>query len=99
MRSAPLLLPCLVLTLFLVVPASGQPAQLKGVVTDPDQGLIAGAQVSLVNHETHASATRTTDAQGAYVFESVEPGVYDIEVQAMGFQPASSTGVEIAAGA
>ncbi|MBV9507705.1 MAG: TonB-dependent receptor [Acidobacteriia bacterium] len=99
MRSAPLLLPSLVLTLSVALPAFGQPGQLRGSVTDPNQGVIAGAQVSLSNRQTRVSATRTTDAQGAYLFAPVEPGIYDIEVKATGFQPASSTAVEIAAGA
>jgi iron complex outermembrane recepter protein len=99
MRPAPLLLPCLVLALSAAVPALGQSAQLKGVVTDPGEGSIEGAEVFLLNRQTQASATTTTDKQGAFIFEPVAPGVYDVEVRAKGFQPVSSTGVEIAAGA
>jgi iron complex outermembrane recepter protein len=86
------------LWLVMMLPARSQSAQITGVVTDPNNAMVPGAQVSLTNTETNTKSTNQTNAEGAYAFTSVQPGVYDLEVRANGFQVASRKGIRISGG-
>ena len=70
-----------------------RPARISGVVRDPQQAVIPGAQVSLTNTRTAVKATTTADAQGRYRFTSVAPDTYVVEVQARGFQLTTSPAI------
>lgn len=59
---------------------------IRGTVTDPQGGAIAGASVSLVNG-TGNDAKRTTGPDGAYAFDAIAPGTYQVVVTADGFAP------------
>lgn len=61
-------------------------ARVQGVVTDPSQASVAGASVTLKNVNTGVETSRQTEANGAYLFDFVQPGTYSITVQAAGFQ-------------
>src|SRR5947207_15430985 len=61
-------------------------AKVQGIVTDPSQGAVADARVSLRNVNTNIEATKVTDSTGHYLFDFVQPGTYAITVQATGFQ-------------
>ncbi len=70
---------------------SGAPAPpplggIRGTVTDNTGAVIAGATVTLINLTTGTTVTSQTDAQGAYVFPTVAPGKYQVDVAAQGFQ-------------
>src|ERR1700721_2004395 len=62
------------------------PGQIKAVVKDRDQSVVAHATLTLTNLETGAIATTSSDATGAYVFPAVQPGSYKLEVAAPGFK-------------
>jgi hypothetical protein len=57
-----------------------------GVVTDPTGAVAPKAEVKLVNLETNATSTQTTNNAGEYVFPSVTPGSYKITVTLAGFR-------------
>ncbi len=83
---------CLIATFLLtlpVLPQTSETGKITGSVTDPDRALVAGAQLMLTNQQTKANAKVTTDAQGAYSFSAIQPGVYVVEVSAAGFQTTS----------
>ena len=62
---------------------SGPPSKLKGVVTDAATSLpIVGATVELTN----LGISALSDSLGRYLFNSVPNGVYNVLVQASGFQ-------------
>lgn len=63
-------------------------SRVTGIVTDPSGAAVARASVKLVNKETRAERTITTNDEGRYVFPSLEPGDYEITVQAQGFRRA-----------
>lgn len=50
-------------------------------VYDPDEVLVAGASVFLVNSDGVRIATTTTNAQGEYTFELLPPGEYSVEIE------------------
>jgi hypothetical protein len=59
---------------------------MTGVVLDPSGAAISGARVSLINAGNVTVQTTTTDNQGAFHFEKLEPGIYNVTVQVTGFQ-------------
>jgi iron complex outermembrane receptor protein len=67
--------------------------QINGVVKDPDQAAVAGAQVVLTN-----GATTTSDANGAYTFPALRPGDYTVRVNASGFQASTSPVLKVIPG-
>jgi iron complex outermembrane recepter protein len=87
MRSSVCMLVC---SLWMAVPVSAQTGTISGVVRDPQQAVIPGAQVSLINTRTALKATTTSDPQGRYSFASMAPDKYVVEVQARGFERMTS---------
>ena len=60
-------------------------ARLQGVVSDSSTAAVPGATVVLTNTKTGVAVTRTTDQNGKYFFDYVEPGEYSLSVEASGF--------------
>jgi iron complex outermembrane receptor protein len=75
-----------VLSLVMAAPVFAQTGGISGVVRDPQQAVIPGAQVSLTNTRTALKTTTISDSQGRYSFASVAPDAYVVQVQAKGFQ-------------
>jgi hypothetical protein len=97
-RALPLLL-CLALIVSLAPAASAQLASqtaLVGTVTDSGGGVLPGATVVAVNTGTKDTYETTTNAQGQYNIQFVQPGRYDLAISVAGFQTFRTTGVEIA---
>lgn len=59
---------------------------LRGTITDPSGGTVAGAQVVLTNNESKGERGATTGEQGEYQFLLLPPGSYALRVMATGFQ-------------
>ncbi len=57
-----------------------------GIVTDPSGAVVPKAQVQLLNANTNAVATQTTNSSGAFTFTNVTPGDYKITAAAAGFR-------------
>src|SRR5689334_6992482 len=70
---------------------------VTGTVTDPNGAVIAGAEVTLTSAATKLNRITTTNSEGLYRFEAVDPGTYSVKVTATGFGEAVSTGVEVRA--
>lgn len=70
---------------------------ITGVVRDPSGAPVAGATV-VANGPQGARAT-TTDANGSYLIEFLNPGSYDVTATAQGFQPVTQRAVSIRLGA
>ena len=60
---------------------------VQGTVQDTSKAVIAGATVTLVNVDTQATQTATTEPSGEYRFVSLPPGNYTAEVSKQGFRP------------
>ena len=70
--------------------AQFETASVLGYVRDSSGAVVPNATVSLVNQETHAQVTVTTDAQGAYQFTDVKIGSYQVTSQAAGFDTSAT---------
>jgi hypothetical protein len=57
-----------------------------GTVRDPSGGVVANAGVQIQNLGTSLVRTATTDQSGSYVVVNLEPGNYEIKIEAEGFQ-------------
>src|SRR3954447_1680636 len=80
----------LVTVLIVSAMAGVQAPTIAGVVRDPQQAVIAGAEVTLVNQRTGTADKTLTDSGGAYRFESPASGTYVVQVRAAGFREAAS---------
>ena len=75
--------------LFLLMSAAAygqESASLAGGVIDPDLAYLAGAKISLSDLSRGIKAGTVTSESGLYVFESMQPGVYLLEVEKEGFK-------------
>lgn len=73
--------------LFLCAPSRAQVSagSITGTITDPSGALVAGAQIIITNHNTGIQQTLTTTSTGLYNQPNLDPGNYDITVEAKGF--------------
>jgi len=70
---------------------------VEGLVQDATGAVIQNCDVNLLNAETGGkSATRTNEA-GVYVFSSVQPGLYSLQVSKPGFKSYSVTNFRVTA--
>jgi hypothetical protein len=81
----------LVAVMLFIIPAHRAVAQVeKGIITglveDESGSLIGKAQVSLLNTATGITIVTSTNGEGLYVSPPLEPGNYDVKVEASGFQ-------------
>ncbi len=68
-----------------------------GVVTDPSGGALAECIVTVTNRDTAAKRSILTSKDGSYVVVNVEPGMYEIAMEAPGFQKAVFTNLQVLA--
>src|SRR5438128_2052639 len=66
--------------------AQGETGSVTGVVTDPQGGTVAGADVTLTDVSTKSARTATTNDAGRYHFASVAAGNYDLTISKSGFK-------------
>ena len=60
-------------------------AKVQGLVTDSSDASVAGAKITLTNNGTGITAVRESGPNGAYLFDSVEPGTYTVSAEFQGF--------------
>jgi hypothetical protein len=70
-------------------------ARVQGSVTDESKGVMPGVSVSLINVATGVSANRITDDKGRYLFDFVDPGMYEITAELDGFKKAEQKNVRV----
>jgi VCBS repeat-containing protein len=79
---------CFVALLFGAGPAAAQAPAITGVVRDPQQAVVAGAEVVLIDARTGVKTTTLTDGLGRFSLAAA-PGDYTLEVHARGFEVAT----------
>ena len=66
---------------------------IVGTVMDSTNAVVAGATVTVTNHEIGLRRTARTDEAGRYNFPQLKPGMYSVRAEAQGFEPAQDDGV------
>src|SRR2546425_459801 len=72
--------------------------KIAGVVTDSSGAAIPNATVTVKSTALMAARTTNTGADGAYLFDLLPPGTYEVNVTFSGFKGFSETGVVLNAG-
>jgi hypothetical protein len=88
----------IVVSLFLIAViglAQVATSRLEGVAQDESGAVIPGAKVTAVNVKTQVRAETTTNAEGMFIFPSLQPGVYSVSVEAAGFRKAVLNDLEM----
>ena len=91
---------CAMLMLLVLVPANmGQTSKgfVVGTITDPNAAAVAAATIKITSTATGVSRETTSQADGSYRFDAVDPGTYKLEVTATGFKTATRDVVVAAA--
>jgi Carboxypeptidase regulatory-like domain len=71
---------------------------VAGRVTDPTQAALPGAAVTISGQETGVTRSVKTDGGGRFDFPQLKPGMYQVRVEADGFEPQQSAPVFAALG-
>ncbi len=66
-----------------------------GTVTDPTGAAVPGAKVTVINQETGSQQHVTTDAAGAFNAPDIQPGRYEVRVEAQGLHTPRRGGVVV----
>jgi hypothetical protein len=66
-----------------------------GTVHDPSGSVVADCIVTLTNNGTSAKRSALSDKEGNYVLVNMEPGNYQLTMQAAGFQPLTFKTLEL----
>ena len=88
----------LLFTVLLTGIASGQDAQLSGLIQDASESEVPGAEIILRNDQTGGRRTVRSSESGLYTFTTLTPGVYRMTVRAAGFETIVREGIELQIG-
>ena len=72
--------------------------RISGAITDQSGGAIAGAKVTVNNVARGESRVLTTDAAGQYAAPDLDPGIYSVRVEFMGFQVTERQNIDVGVG-
>jgi hypothetical protein len=73
---------------------------ILGYVTDPSGAAMPEATVTVTNVQTGVASKTTTDAGGSFNITHLDPGTYDLAIEAKGgFRRFAQTGIQLAVGA
>jgi hypothetical protein len=91
MRFRPVifLLTLLALTPLVALSQTATTGAIVGSITDKNGAFVSGAVIELTNAATNVTLRAGTDDGGQFIFPSVTPGVYAINISKEGFRKAS----------
>ena len=89
------LLALLVLTFATAALAQSNKGAIVGTVKDPNDALVAKAQVKVTSVKTGEVRTTDTGEDGTYTVTNLEPGPYNVTVEASGFQAVTVEAVQV----
>jgi len=68
---------------------------ITGAVVDPQGSLVSNAKVTASNVSKNVLLQTNTDMQGRFVFAQIEPGRYNITIEAPGFKKLEKKDIEL----
>src|ERR1700733_12256508 len=72
--------------------------RVSGAVTDQSGGAIAGAKVTVTEVATGVARNLASDSAGQYAAPNLNPGIYTIRSEFMGFQTIDRQNVQVGVG-
>ncbi len=72
--------------------------RISGQVTDQTGGAIAGATVTVIDVARGQNRALTSDSSGDYAAPNLDPGIYTVRAEFMGFQTVERQNVEVTVG-
>ena len=72
--------------------------EVRGTISDPSGALLSGAEITIVDPQTGAARSASTDDTGSYRILSVSPGAYSVHAEYTGFRTESKRDVRVAVG-
>src|SRR6202167_6637177 len=66
---------------------------IVGQVRDTTYAVVAGATITITNHETGLKRSARTDDAGRFNFPQLKPGAYSVKAEASGFDPQQNNNV------
>jgi hypothetical protein len=73
-------------------------ATIKGSVTDPNNAVVAGATVTATSLERGNKRSARTESDGGYTIQSLQPGLYEVRIEATGFETTVLSRLELTVG-
>lgn len=86
---------CLLILLCAIVSGQTVTSSLVGVLTDPAEAVVPGADVELANAATGAVSRVKSNETGVFRFNNVQPGTYSLSVRVQGFKSYSAKDLAI----
>ena len=71
---------------------------VKGVILDSTGAVVPGATCVLTDESTKSSVSVTSFSDGSFTFTSVQPGTYNMKIDATGFKSLTTTSIVVTAG-
>src|SRR5215211_1108030 len=90
-----ILLALIIVTSAISAVAQNNKGAIVGTVKDPNDALVAKAQIKVTNAKTGEVRTTDTSDDGTYVVTNLEPGPYTVTVEASGFQTVNFEAVQV----
>src|SRR5258707_1502286 len=78
--------------------AIGQNAELSGLIQDPSNSGVPGAEVSIRNEQTGGRRSTRSNGSGLYSLPALSPGDYRLSIRAMGFETLVREGIKLEVG-
>src|ERR1700729_862029 len=78
--------------------AIGQNADLSGLIQDPSNLGVSGAEVTIRNEETGGRRNTSANVSGFYSLPALSPGLYRLSIRAIGFETIVREGIKLEVG-
>jgi hypothetical protein len=72
--------------------------RISGAITDQSGGAVAGAKVTVTNVARGESRVLAADGSGQYAAPDLDPGIYTVRVEFMGFQVIERQNIDVGVG-